>query len=37
MYQRGKWKINAMKTAIETVEAPYMLVINADYAYYLKD
>ncbi|MCD6349139.1 MAG: glycosyltransferase [Candidatus Korarchaeota archaeon] len=37
IYQRGKGKAGAIKTAIEMVETPYMLVMDADYTYDPRD
>ncbi|MCD6244796.1 MAG: glycosyltransferase [Candidatus Korarchaeota archaeon] len=37
VYQKGKGKAGAIRTAIEIVETPYMLVMDADYTYDPKD
>ncbi len=37
IYQKGKGKAGAIKTAIESVETPYILVMDADYTYDPKD
>ncbi len=37
IYQKGKGKAGAIKTAIETVETPYILVMDADSTYSPKD
>jgi dolichol-phosphate mannosyltransferase len=37
VYQRGIGKAGAVKTAIETVETPYILFMDADYTYSAKD
>jgi len=33
MYQQGKGKTGALRTAIDAIETPYMLVIDGDYTY----
>lgn len=33
MYQQGKGKTGALKTAIDFIETPYMLVMDGDYTY----
>jgi dolichol-phosphate mannosyltransferase len=33
VYQQGKGKTGALKTAVDTVETPYMLVIDGDFTY----
>ncbi len=37
VYQKGKGKAGAIRTAIETVETPYMLIMDADHTYDPKD
>jgi len=37
IYQHGKGKAGAIKTAIENVETPYILVMDGDYTYDPKD
>lgn len=37
VYQKGKGKAGAIKTAIEIVDTPYMLVMDADHTYDPKD
>ena len=37
IYQKGKGKAGAIKTAIEAVKTPYMLVMDADYTYDPRD
>ncbi len=37
IYQKGKGKAGAIKTAIEHVKTPYMLVMDADYTYDPRD